>query len=148
MPTVREVVEIDPGPVTALPGIELDVSRGMFGLPGPMGWADFREPIEASYARSQEADMEGPLIKLAGDRPAIGPRSTKGGRVFRILINHLIGRDDEGVASAGHGRPTQAHDGAHGPPAEARRWAVPPSQITRTWCSPGRGRRARRTGRI
>jgi ABC-2 type transport system ATP-binding protein len=37
MLSVRELVKIYPGPVAALQGIDLDVSRGMFGLLGPNG---------------------------------------------------------------------------------------------------------------
>ena len=34
---VRDLVKIYPGPVTALQGVDLDVSNGMFGLLGPNG---------------------------------------------------------------------------------------------------------------
>ncbi|MDZ4805633.1 MAG: ATP-binding cassette domain-containing protein [Candidatus Eisenbacteria bacterium] len=37
MLSVRRLVKIYPGPVAALSGIDLDVSRGMFGLLGPNG---------------------------------------------------------------------------------------------------------------
>jgi len=37
MLAIRELVKIYPGPVAALQGIDLDVSRGMFGLLGPNG---------------------------------------------------------------------------------------------------------------
>jgi ABC-2 type transport system ATP-binding protein len=37
MLVVRDLVKIYPGPVTALAGIDLDVSNGMFGLLGPNG---------------------------------------------------------------------------------------------------------------
>jgi ABC-2 type transport system ATP-binding protein len=37
MLTIRDLVKIYPGPVTALQGINLDVSPGMFGLLGPNG---------------------------------------------------------------------------------------------------------------
>ena len=37
MLSIRDVVKIYPGPVTALLGIDLDVPRGMFGLLGPNG---------------------------------------------------------------------------------------------------------------
>jgi ABC-type multidrug transport system ATPase subunit len=37
MLTIRRLVKVYPGPVTALEGIELDVPRGMFGLLGPNG---------------------------------------------------------------------------------------------------------------
>lgn len=37
MLTIRDLVKIYPGPVTALLGIDLDVPRGMFGLLGPNG---------------------------------------------------------------------------------------------------------------
>jgi len=37
MLTIRELVKVYPGPVTALSGINLDVPVGMFGLLGPNG---------------------------------------------------------------------------------------------------------------
>src|SRR3954464_13826526 len=37
MLTIRDLVKVYPGPVTALQGINLDVSPGMFGLLGPNG---------------------------------------------------------------------------------------------------------------
>jgi ABC-type multidrug transport system ATPase subunit len=37
MLSIRDLVKIYPGPVTALAGIDLDVSNGMFGLLGPNG---------------------------------------------------------------------------------------------------------------
>ena len=37
MLSIRDLVKIYPGPVTALLGIDLDVPRGMFGLLGPNG---------------------------------------------------------------------------------------------------------------
>ncbi|MCP3914715.1 MAG: ABC transporter ATP-binding protein [bacterium] len=37
MLSIRDLVKIYPGPVTALQGIDLDVSNGMFGLLGPNG---------------------------------------------------------------------------------------------------------------
>ena len=37
MLSIRDLVKIYPGPVTALVGIDLDVPRGMFGLLGPNG---------------------------------------------------------------------------------------------------------------
>jgi ABC-2 type transport system ATP-binding protein len=37
MLTIRELVKVYPGPVTALQGVNLDVSPGMFGLLGPNG---------------------------------------------------------------------------------------------------------------
>jgi ABC-2 type transport system ATP-binding protein len=37
MLTIRDLVKVYPGPVTALQGINLDVSTGMFGLLGPNG---------------------------------------------------------------------------------------------------------------
>jgi ABC-2 type transport system ATP-binding protein len=37
MLTIRDLVKVYPGPVTALQGVNLDVPPGMFGLLGPMG---------------------------------------------------------------------------------------------------------------
>src|SRR4029077_983532 len=37
MLTIRDLVKVYPGPVTALQGIDLDVPPGMFGLLGPNG---------------------------------------------------------------------------------------------------------------
>src|SRR5580765_8256305 len=37
MLSVRDLVKVYPGPVTALQGIQLDLSPGMFGLLGPNG---------------------------------------------------------------------------------------------------------------
>src|SRR5262245_55865717 len=37
MLTIRRLVKVYPGPVTALEGVDLDVPRGMFGLLGPNG---------------------------------------------------------------------------------------------------------------
>jgi len=37
MLTIRNLVKVYPGPVTALQGIDLDVPAGMFGLLGPNG---------------------------------------------------------------------------------------------------------------
>src|SRR5436309_2514630 len=37
MLTIRDLVKVYPGPVTALQGINLDVPPGMFGLLGPNG---------------------------------------------------------------------------------------------------------------
>src|SRR5262247_1691375 len=37
MLSVRDLVKVYPGPVTALQGIQLDLSAGMFGLLGPNG---------------------------------------------------------------------------------------------------------------
>ena len=35
--SIRDLVKIYPGPVTALAGVDLDVPNGMFGLLGPNG---------------------------------------------------------------------------------------------------------------
>ena len=37
MLSVRDLVKVYPGPVTALQGVQLDLSPGMFGLLGPNG---------------------------------------------------------------------------------------------------------------
>jgi ABC-type Na+ efflux pump permease subunit len=71
---------------------------------------DFCKRIEASYARSRQADTERPLVKLDGDRP--GDTTAiydKGGWVFWMLLNHM-GRDRalEGIRAffkAYHGNP-------------------------------------------
>ncbi len=49
--------------------------------------------LEASYARSRQADSERPLVKLSGDRPGDTTATyDKGGWVFWMLLNHM-GRD-------------------------------------------------------
>ncbi|MEP7027127.1 MAG: ATP-binding cassette domain-containing protein, partial [Candidatus Eisenbacteria bacterium] len=37
MLSIRNLVKIYPGPVTALAGVDLDIPQGMFGLLGPNG---------------------------------------------------------------------------------------------------------------
>jgi hypothetical protein len=54
---------------------------------------DLCKRLEASYGKSRQADSEGPLVKITGERPGDTTATyDKGGWVFWMLTNHM-GRD-------------------------------------------------------
>jgi aminopeptidase N len=100
---------------------------------------DFCKRLEASYAKSRQADTERPLVRLDGDRPGDTTATyDKGGWVFWMLLNHM-GRDRalEGIRSfikTYHANPD--HPVLEDFLAVMRRFAADPSgfdAFTRQW---------------
>src|SRR5215216_1658734 len=80
MLSIRDLVKVYPGPVTALHGVTLDIPPGMFGLLGPNG-----------------AGKTTLMRILAG---VLEPKGVTGAKGTRALARELLGRVNLGHAAS------------------------------------------------